>query len=132
MRRPLKITAGKPTPEVIAKPALEAMNGIIGAFRSANLEHEADELQKKVDQNSEIVADRKLAQATKEMHQLQEELDRLEKQLPAFQQAHGNDWKTVGNIYGAAKSGRLPDMESALEEAKATRDLIYKASGFRG
>lgn len=126
----LKITAGKPTPEVIAKPALEAMNGIIGAFRSANLEHEADELQKKVDQNSEIVADRKLAQATKEMHQLQEELDRLEKQLPAFQQAHGNDWKTVGNIYGAAKSGRLPDMESALEEAKATRDLIYKASGF--
>jgi len=110
---------------------LEATNGIIGAFRSANLQHQADELQKKVDQNSQMIADRKLAQAAKELRQLREELDRLEKLLPAVQTAHGNDWKTVADIYDpTAKSGALKDMESAIEESKATRDLIYKASGF--
>jgi hypothetical protein len=112
------------------KAVLGAATKLIGAFRSANLQRQADELDAAVKKSSEAIGKDKIAVAVKELALAQTDLNALGPELQEAKNHFENSVKLRNADYnkGAApKFGRLDDITKADETAGRLIRLLKQA-----
>lgn len=112
------------------KAVLGAATKLIGAFRSANLQKQADDLDAAVKKASEAIGKDKIAVAVKELALAQTDLNALGPELQDAKNYYENSVKLRNADYnkGAApKYGRLEDITKADETAGRLVRLLKQA-----
>lgn len=112
------------------KSLLGAATKLIGAFRSANLQKQAEDLAAAVSKASEANGKDKVALAASEFKQAQSDLTALGQQLPNANTYFENAMKIRDAAYNkgdAPKYGRLEDLSKADETAGRLTRLLKQA-----
>lgn len=112
------------------KAVLGAATKLIGAFRSANLQRQAEELDAAVKKTSESIGKDKIALAVKELALAQTDLDALGPELQEAKNHFENSVKLRNADYSkgpAPKYGRLEDITKADETAGRLIRLLKQA-----
>jgi hypothetical protein len=120
----------KNTGELSATTVFDAATKLVGAFRSANLKAQAEELEAAVSKSSEAVGKEKIVLAASQLKEAQTDLEALVSNLGSAKTAYENGVKIRNADYNkgdAPKYGRLEDITKAEQAAGRLVNLLKQA-----